>query len=211
SAEQLAGERTAPPVGEPQRMVTRPGETIGGGERPGEFVGPPEPLPAAPLHEAAVRRALRPDARMESEPGYVYHATNEDNAYGIGESGTLDTHEPWHGTDQNAWPDGSVEPRSYWTENAGTAWHFAPEEGRSVLLRTRHENVPGRESTGDSFSTDPVPADRLEIWTDRGWEPFTGDGAARAAADPGAPPSRTPPPEGPPDAEGGGEHGPYGR
>ncbi len=46
SADQLAGETTAPPVGEPEpRMVTRPGETIGG--EPGEFVGPPAPEPAA--------------------------------------------------------------------------------------------------------------------------------------------------------------------
>lgn len=46
SVEQLAGETTMPPVGEPgPRMVTQPGETIGpGGEpAPGEFVGPPAP------------------------------------------------------------------------------------------------------------------------------------------------------------------------
>src|SRR5262245_254327 len=77
SAEQLAGETTAPPVGEPQRMVTRPGETIGTAgddvatrlaaepEAPTGFVGPTQPVP---LPETTIRDP-------NGAPKKVYHGT----------------------------------------------------------------------------------------------------------------------------------------
>jgi hypothetical protein len=82
SADQLAGETTMPPVGEPEpRMVTRPGETIGG--EPGEFVGPPkpEPLPIGtdvqfrhPGEDARTTPGRVVDHVVEPESGRVLHA-----------------------------------------------------------------------------------------------------------------------------------------
>jgi len=52
---------------------------------------------------------VAPLSSLPSDPAYVYHATNEDNAREIAASGWLVPHRPWYGTDQRMWPDGATE------------------------------------------------------------------------------------------------------
>ncbi len=108
------------------------------------------------------------------EDGYLYHATNLENAIDIS-SGSLRTFGPSHGTDQDSWPDGSQERRSYWTAGGGkVASSFAPEGGRPVLLRVPTSKVQAkRESTGDVYLRKSVPAAHLEILHSSGkWLPL---------------------------------------
>jgi hypothetical protein len=105
----------------------------------------------------------RPDRSLKSEPGYLYHATNEENLHDIRTSGGLDVFGPSHGTDQEVWPDGEEEDRSYWTDKAGSAWMFAPEHGAPVLLRTPRSSSFRRESTGDYYSKSRVASSALEV------------------------------------------------
>jgi hypothetical protein len=103
---------------------------------------------------------------IPSEAGYAYHATNVERAKDIAKHG-LKTHRPWQFTDQGAWPDGSVDPRSYFTPNAGSAWQFAPEEGQGLLLRTKADRLK-RESTGDLYSREKIKPGELEFLGDDG-------------------------------------------
>lgn len=117
--------------------------------------------------------ALRPSSSTPSEDGYAYHVTNEDNAFSIAGQGLL-THKPWEGTDQDMWPDGATEKRSYHSGNAGHVWSFAPEEGRPVILRTKLTSHPfKKESTGDLYSRKPIAPHLLEIGlADGTWQPL---------------------------------------
>jgi hypothetical protein len=111
----------------------------------------------------------RPTPSLASDPNYTYHATTLDRAHEILSSGKLSPHRPNYGTDQSTWPDRSTESRSYFTDRADTAWQFAPEEGQPVVLRIRKDSHPfRRESTGDTYTTKPVPADKLEVLTSDG-------------------------------------------
>jgi len=87
---------------------------------------------ATPQSEQAAKsweiHDLGKDHNIASDEGYLYHGTNHDRARDIAESG-LDTHKPSYGTDQEAWPDGSTDKRSYFTQKADHAWQFSPEEG----------------------------------------------------------------------------------
>lgn len=115
------------------------------------------------------------DAAPPAEAGFAYHATNEERAREIAESGKLDVHRPDYGTEQDAWPDGSTAKRAYFTDNPGVAGSFAPEEGRAVLLRVPSAGM-GRESTGDRFTTKPVAAGKVEILgRDGKWHRITPD------------------------------------
>jgi hypothetical protein len=110
---------------------------------------------------------------VKSDPGYVYHATNTDRIREIAASGKLDTHRPGDFTDQDVWPDGSTQKRNYFTSTAQNTWQFAPEEGTPTLLRMKQDVHPlKKESTGDLYSTKPVPSERLEVMTDMGWRPI---------------------------------------
>jgi hypothetical protein len=115
----------------------------------------------------------RPDARTPSEPGFLYHATNEEALSDIA-AGGLRTHRPWYGTDQRVWPDGGRERRAYFTEQAGFAWQFAPEHGRPALLRARAEKVATRrESTSDPITRSRVKPGVLEVLgADGQWYPL---------------------------------------
>jgi hypothetical protein len=108
-----------------------------------------------------------------SDPNYVYHATNEERAQEIADSG-LKLHGPSEYTDQDVRPDGSTQKRNYFTPTASNTWQFAPEEGRSVLLRVPKDEHPfKRESTGDIYSTKPVPPEKIEALDESGnWSPL---------------------------------------
>lgn len=113
---------------------------------------------------------MRADAVKQSDPGYLYHATNVERANEIAQS-RMKLHEPWEFTDQGAWPDGGVKPRAYFNPRAENVAAFAPEEGPSVVLRTPEGKRFKRESgTGDVFTRKPVSARDLEIATPEGWK-----------------------------------------
>lgn len=115
-----------------------------------------------------------PKSDTETHPDYRYHATSLENAHDIVDSG-IKPHRPWHGTDQNAWPDGATERRSYFTDKAHVAWHFAPTDGKAVLLRTHKDSAKfhTEHGTGDFFVREPVPPDTMEIMDHKGsWHPL---------------------------------------
>ncbi len=112
-------------------------------------------------------KALR--GPVTSHPDFVYHATNISRAQEIMESGSLKTHKPSNFTDQRVWPDGSSEKRNYFTPTAQNTWQFAPEEEQGVLLRIPKDAHPfKRESTGDLYSTKPVPSHKIEALHENG-------------------------------------------
>lgn len=113
--------------------------------------------------------------KVESRLGYFYHATNYENALNIAREG-LKPHRPWHGTDQDAWPDGSTERRSYFTEHAEIAWQFAPELRHAVLLRVRSD-IPAKffyeRYTRDVYVTGQIPPWLIEFYgEDSRWCPI---------------------------------------
>ena len=112
-------------------------------------------------------------AEMESDTGYVYHATNQERLHEIADSGKLNTHKPHEFTDQDAWPDGSIQKRAYFSKNAGIVWSFAPEDGTPVIVRAKSDpSLSYERSTGDIYSTRPVSAGKLEyLGEDKQWHP----------------------------------------
>jgi hypothetical protein len=115
-----------------------------------------------------------PSNSLRSEPGYVYHATNHNNLYEIIHSGHLDVFDPWHGTEQDEWPDGSTEPRSYWSNNIATTQYFVPMDGKAVIIRTKFNPQIFRVETGtkDIYSTQRIPISALEALVDNQWTPL---------------------------------------
>ncbi|MFH2073993.1 MAG: hypothetical protein ABIJ57_01420, partial [Pseudomonadota bacterium] len=111
---------------------------------------------------------------ITSESGYVYHATNEERLYEIANSGKLRTHKPHEFTDQGMWPDGSIEKRAYFSDEANVVWQFAPEEGKPVVIRTRGEGLKSESYTGDIYSTKPVSSKNMEYLGEDGkWHPVS--------------------------------------
>ena len=112
-------------------------------------------------------KSLKPD------PGYVYHATSQEAAGDITEGGLL-TFGPSHGTDQDTWPDGSDKDRAYFATSPATAYGFAPESGKKVLLRVpRLDSMEDESGTGDVVSHSPVDASKLEaLGSDGVWVPL---------------------------------------
>lgn len=109
-------------------------------------------------------------AEIESEPGYVYHATNAERMEEIRNTGKLIPHRPDYGTEQDTWPDGATEKRSYFSRKANVVWQFAPEEGQPVVLRTKESPEFKTESTGDVFSRKPIQTQDLEyLGEDGNW------------------------------------------
>jgi hypothetical protein len=113
---------------------------------------------------------------IKSEPsdeGYVYHATSEDRAYDIAETG-LRKHHPSEFTDQSTWPDGTAEKRNYFTKTGDHTWQFAPEEGKPVLIRTKPDADFKTESTGDIYTKRVIKPESLEILANDGtWHPIS--------------------------------------
>lgn len=138
-------------------------------------------------------RAERPSPQTPSDEGYLYHATNLERAREIA-GGELRPHEPWDFTDQDAWPDGATEPRSYFSPRADMVHHFAPDEGEPVVLRARRDAAPFRSErhTGDIYSNQPVRAGDLEIMGEGNlWVPLA-QAMGRGAGDTGASSLRPP-------------------
>lgn len=114
---------------------------------------------------------LRKEIEDPDSDKFHYHATNIENAWDIAGS-KLDTHRPDYGTDQDAWPDGSRERRSYFG-TPKNVWQFAPEHGKPVVLRVGRDAADfKRESTGDIYTTKPVASKQIQILTDKGWLPL---------------------------------------
>src|SRR6516162_1684823 len=124
-----------------------------------QFAGPPgaaaaKGLGAAALGAAAGKKLLKGAAEeimptiskvtgpIKSDAGYVYHATNAERAMDIASSGKLKMHKPSAFTDQQAWPDGSIERRNYFTPTSENTWQFAPEEGQPALMHIKRDAHP---------------------------------------------------------------------
>jgi hypothetical protein len=129
---------------------------------------------AKALVESMAGPFKRVTGAVESHPDFVYHATSADRVPDIAQQG-LATHLPHEFTDQEVWPDGSVQPRNYFTPTAQNTWQFAPEEGDPALLRVpraAHQFLPER-GTSDLYSTQPVSPDLLEyLHADDSWLPL---------------------------------------
>jgi hypothetical protein len=124
---------------------------------------------------------VAPHKRLPSDPDYLYHATSAERTPDIAADG-LQVHRPWEFTDQSCWPDGSTGYRAYFSAYADQVWCFAPEHGAAVILRVpRTAGTFKRESsTGDWYTTQPIPAAVIEILTDQGWVPLAPPRASRA-------------------------------
>ena len=116
------------------------------------------------LFETDALETPPPTADLRGEAGFVYHATNLGRARDVA-AGSLETFTPSDLAEQEAWPDGGEEPRTYWSENAGTVRAFlALDEGQPVILRTRPtEEFEKEGTTGDIFTRAAVPARAIEI------------------------------------------------
>jgi hypothetical protein len=143
-----------------------------------------EALSEMPVNDLSIFDNLPPDPAttfnpwresIAADPNYLYHATNRYNLNDIVSSGKLATYEPSYGTDQDTWPDGSAQKRSYWTHDPEIARSFYPAEGQPTLLRAPRDAANfRRESTGDHYLTKPLPSKALEIYTGQGaWRPLT--------------------------------------
>jgi len=105
---------------------------------------------------------------------YLYHGTNSDNLYEILDSGYIDVFPPDYGTNQDEWPDGQLEERSYWTPSQATTQYFFPEEGEPVVLRTMADRrFRAERSTGDWYTTNRIPVSDLEVEKNGQWIPLT--------------------------------------
>lgn len=114
------------------------------------------------------------DSKIEKEDGYYYHVTNEENYLDILNSGKLDTHKPNYGTEQDSWPDGSVEKRSYFVDDPKHIMSFAPSFGKPVVLRVKSRTNIIRETTGDYYSNKPIKISEIEyLGNDDKWHTVT--------------------------------------
>jgi hypothetical protein len=134
---------------------------------------------ADPTSVGALEKVTQPPGQLQrglaGEPGYAYHATNTDRLREIADSGELRTHEPHQFTDQDMWPDGAIEPRSYFGASPEHLWQFAPEEGTPTAIRTRMApNIRRERGTNDLYSRDPIGVDALEyLGADNAWHPVS--------------------------------------
>lgn len=106
------------------------------------------------------------------EHDYMYHGTNHYNLHDIIDSGKIKVFKPWHGTDQDTFPDGSTKSRSYWTSNINSTQYFFPEEGNPEILRVKTSRHPFKKEkgTGDFYLEKSIPLDGVEVLRDGEWE-----------------------------------------
>lgn len=108
---------------------------------------------------------------IEPDMDYIYHGSNGDNVRDIWAS-SLETFPPDHGTDQDAWPDGGTEDRSYWTATPDVARSFYAEGGKPALLRVARSRVKVRKESGttDLYLREAVAPHDLEYFgADGNW------------------------------------------
>lgn len=134
-------------------------------------------LLADPASVATMQRLSGPEpgTMLGESAGYLYHATNRDNALAILAAGKIATFRPGYGTDQDAWPDGRRERRAYFTPSQTSAKAFHPPHGRPVLLRLPKSAAAfcRERGTGDLFCRHPVRAGVVEYRDDAGnWHPL---------------------------------------
>lgn len=114
-------------------------------------------------------------AEQQTGGQFLYHATNDVNLGGIIETGVLIPHSPSYGTDQDEWPDGSVEDRSYFGTSPKHVEPFYPEHGKPILLRIPVTAAPFKKErgTGDWYTTKPIQADKIQFLDpdSKSWEP----------------------------------------
>lgn len=110
---------------------------------------------------------------IESEE-YMYHGTNTDNVDNILSSGKIRVHSPSYGTDQDSWPDGSTNKRSYWSHNEKTVESFYPEHGEPVKLRVKKSlhDFKKERHTGDHYLEKSIPIKHVEIHHNGDWKPL---------------------------------------
>lgn len=108
---------------------------------------------------------------------HMFHITSKHNLHDIAREG-LKTHKPWHGTDQESWPDGSREKRNYFSAKEEHTHAFGPEARHedNVVLRVHKTNHPFRREgyTGDHYSTKTVHPKHIEYKHGDNWHPITG-------------------------------------
>lgn len=118
-------------------------------------------------------QTVQPDHTIPSEPGYSYHITNADNLHSIADSG-LGTFKPWHGSEQNSWPDGATEKRNYFHSNIQGTLPFGSGTKNAILRVNQNAHPVKKErGTGDLYSRKTVHPDNIELLTEHGWHPIT--------------------------------------
>lgn len=134
-----------------------------------------------------IKSAIAPNPEIPSEPGYVYHVTNDDAALEIAEAGTMKPFWPYSKDEgRTVWKDdGTTEPRSYWTNVPSSLTNFVPPSGKPVVIRVRVDPKLGElvgprremdrfkfETTGhgDIFTRFAIPTERIEVLTSTGWQ-----------------------------------------
>ena len=127
----------------------------------GHYPAAPSAVPDVVPEPADFSKSVPP-----KEDGYAYHATSKYRMRDIEESGAIETFPPDHGTDQDMWPDGSVTPRSYWSESPKSAQSFYPDDGPPVLIRSKRGSLRIEKGTGDLYTETPVSLGRdvVEFW-----------------------------------------------
>lgn len=111
--------------------------------------------------------------QVPHDPNYLYHGTSQDRLYDILSAGKLGTFRPWHGTEQESWPDGSTDKRSYWGPSPAHVEPFIPDHPPAVV-RALHQHVKARaeRGTGDFYAAKPVSTRHLEYFDGAAWRPM---------------------------------------
>lgn len=108
------------------------------------------------------------------DENYLYHGTSQDRLNDIMTAGKMGTFRPWHGTEQDAWPDGSTEKRSYWGPSPTHVEPFIPDYPPALVRAQRaHVNARPERGTGDFYAVKPVSTRHLEYFDGVGWRPVS--------------------------------------
>jgi len=106
---------------------------------------------------------LSQDRELEEHPEFLYHATTPDNVWNIIQHGFLVTNRPWYGTEQQVWPDGSTEKRSYWSPRANRIFQWVPSH-QGAIIRTRLTNLFRQEGRSiEWYTRKKIPINQLEV------------------------------------------------
>jgi hypothetical protein len=145
------------PEGEVEQINATPGTTV--------FMSPSAKISTKLLENWFLRKPE--DKAPTEEPGFFYHATNRDNLFGMIEAGFLETHPPNYGTDQDEWPDESVENRSYFGTSLRHVESYFPAEGEPELLRIPKDAAKFKleKYTKDIYTREDIPISKIQVWS----------------------------------------------